>query len=159
MIGDGFTEIITAPPGDRLNLFLSTAQRLGTPVQNIEKDFWVCWTLYALYHRLPTGSPRLLFRGETSLSKAYGLIRRFSEDIDVTVFRDDLGESARRKAERKKQADEGESASDGLHSNQVTVLGRPELDFLRAEARTISGLVRNQKAPLRLSRNISAVNG
>jgi hypothetical protein len=30
----------------------------------------------------------------TSLSKAYGLIQRFSEDIDVTVFRDDLGEGA-----------------------------------------------------------------
>jgi hypothetical protein len=36
--------------------------------------------------------PRLLFKGGTSLSKAFGLISRFSEDIDVTVFRDDLGE-------------------------------------------------------------------
>jgi hypothetical protein len=94
VIGGGFKEIMTAPPGDRLNLFLSTAQRLGTPVQNIEKDFWVCWTLYALYHGVPTGSPRLLFKGGTSLSKAYGLIRRFSEDIDITVFRDDLEQPA-----------------------------------------------------------------
>jgi len=42
---------------------------------------------------LPTAGPRLLFKGGTSLSKAFGLISRFSEDIDVTVFRDDLGES------------------------------------------------------------------
>ena len=35
-----------------------------------------------------------LFKGGTSLSKGFGLIRRFSEDIDVTVFRDDLGEAA-----------------------------------------------------------------
>lgn len=47
-----------------------------------------------LYYRLPTGGPRLLFKGGTSLSKAFGLINRFSEDIDVTVFRDDLGHPA-----------------------------------------------------------------
>jgi hypothetical protein len=60
----------------------------------VEKDFWVCWTLNALYNQRPAGGPRLLFKGGTSLSKAYGLIRRFSEDIDITVFRDDLEEPA-----------------------------------------------------------------
>ena len=40
------------------------------------------------------GDPRLLFKGGTSLSKAYGLIERFSEDVDVTVFRDDLAQPA-----------------------------------------------------------------
>ena len=87
----GFQKIIAADVADRADLFLTTANRLGAPLINIEKDFWVCWTLNALYHRLPAGGPRLLFKGGTSLSKAYGLIDRFSEDIDVTVFRDDLG--------------------------------------------------------------------
>lgn len=87
----GFQTIISASAADRADLFLTTANRLGAPLINIEKDFWVCWTLNALYHRLPAGGPRLLFKGGTSLSKAYGLIDRFSEDIDVTVFRDDLG--------------------------------------------------------------------
>jgi hypothetical protein len=64
---------------------------MGTAVQNVEKDFWVCWTLDALFNGLPAGGPRLLFKGGTSLSKAFGLITRFSEDIDITVFRDDLG--------------------------------------------------------------------
>ena len=41
-----------------------------------------------------TQRPRLLFKGGTSLSKAFGLISRFSEDIDITVFRDDLGQAA-----------------------------------------------------------------
>ncbi|MFG5382765.1 nucleotidyl transferase AbiEii/AbiGii toxin family protein [Yoonia sp. R2-816] len=86
-----YQEIISAAPADRADLFLMTAQRLGAPLINIEKDFWVCWTLNTLYHRLPANGPRLLFKGGTSLSKAYGLINRFSEDIDVTVFRDDLG--------------------------------------------------------------------
>lgn len=36
-------------------------------------------------------APGFCSKGGTSLSKAYGLIDRFSEDIDVTVFRDDLG--------------------------------------------------------------------
>ena len=43
------------------------------------------------YNRLPVGHPRLLFKGGTSLSTAFGLIRRFSEDIDLVVFHDDLG--------------------------------------------------------------------
>lgn len=62
-------------------------------MRNVEKDFWVCWTLNLLYHERPAGEPRLLFKGGTSLSKDYGLIQRFSEDIDVTVFSDDLDEA------------------------------------------------------------------
>ncbi len=89
-----FVTIITASDADRRDLFLSAAARLGTAVQNIEKDFWVCWTLDALFNRLESVGPRLLFKGGTSLSKAFGLIARFSEDIDITVFRDDLGQSA-----------------------------------------------------------------
>ena len=89
-----YRQVIAAPPRDRLDLFLETANRLGAPVGNVEKDFWVCWTLNALYHEQLAGGPRLLFKGGTSLSKAYGLIRRFSEDIDITVFRDDLGQPA-----------------------------------------------------------------
>ena len=57
----------------------------------MEKDFGVCLVLGVLYNRLPKGHPRLLFKGGTSLSKAFGLIARFSEDIDLVVFRDDLG--------------------------------------------------------------------
>ena len=44
-----------------------------------------------LFNRRPEGHPRLLFKGGTSLSKAFGLIERFSEDIDLVVFRDSLG--------------------------------------------------------------------
>lgn len=94
MTANAYRQVIVAAPRDRLDLFLAAANRLGAPVGNIEKDFWVCWTLNALYRRRPAGGPRLLFKGGTSLSKAYGLIRRFSEDIDVTVFRDDLDQGA-----------------------------------------------------------------
>jgi hypothetical protein len=90
----GFLEFLKAAPEDRRDVFLGAARRMGTPAQNIEKDFWVCWTLDALFNGLPEGHPRLLFKGGTSLSKAYSLISRFSEDIDVTVFRDDIGHAA-----------------------------------------------------------------
>lgn len=85
-----YDEILRADAPTRSGLFTATAQRIGTTPQNVEKDFWVCWTLDALFNGLGEG-PRLLFKGGTSLSKAFGLIERFSEDIDVTVFRDDLG--------------------------------------------------------------------
>ncbi len=89
-----FREVIAAADDARRDLFLTTAGRLGTAVQNVEKDFWVCWTLDALFNGRPAGAPRLLFKGGTSLSKSFGLIDRFSEDIDITVFRNDLGEAA-----------------------------------------------------------------
>lgn len=91
-MNEAFDQIFAADDDTRAGLFTTTAQRLRTTPQNAEKDFWVCWTLDALFNGLPKG-PRLLFKGGTSLSKGFGLIRRFSEDIDVTVFRDDLGEA------------------------------------------------------------------
>lgn len=93
-MNEAFQAVITAGDDERRDLFLTAARRLSTAVQNVEKDFWVCWTLDALFNGLPAGGPRLLFKGGTSLSKAFGLISRFSEDIDVTVFRGDLGEGA-----------------------------------------------------------------
>jgi hypothetical protein len=93
-MNDNFLEIISAASGERKDLFLAAATRLGTTEQNVEKDFWICWVLDALFHGLPPHGPRLLFKGGTSLSKAFGLISRFSEDIDITVFRADLGQAA-----------------------------------------------------------------
>lgn len=87
-----FLRVIAATPDDRRGLFLATANRLGTPLQNVEKDFWVTWMLDLLFNGRKDDEPRLLFKGGTSLSKAYGLISRFSEDIDITVFREDIGQ-------------------------------------------------------------------
>ena len=87
-----FLKVISASEQDRQGLFLTTATRLGTPIQNVEKDFWVTWTLDLLFNGRQENEPRLLFKGGTSLSKAYGLISRFSEDIDITVFREDIGQ-------------------------------------------------------------------
>jgi hypothetical protein len=86
--------VIEAGDDERRALFLEASGRMGAAVQYIEKDFWVCWTLDALFNGLPRGGPRLLFKGGTSLSKVFDLIPRFSEDIDATVFREDLAVGA-----------------------------------------------------------------
>ena len=90
----GFATVLAASADDRRALCTTVGNRLGTVPQNIEKDFWVCWTLDALFNDLEAGGPRLLFKGGTSLSKGYGLISRFSEDIDIAVFREDIGQAA-----------------------------------------------------------------
>ena len=55
----------------------------------LEKDFWVCWVLERLFS-LPEIAPHLLFKGGTTLSKVYGVIDRFSEDVDISVSREFL---------------------------------------------------------------------
>ena len=86
-----FKQFLDLSKQDRIDVFEATAEELNTLPTYIEKDFWVCLVLDLLYNELPNDSPRLLFKGGTSLSKVYKLIERFSEDVDFTVFRDDLG--------------------------------------------------------------------
>ena len=87
----GFESFLSLPEQDRRDVFEAAASRLDTLPGYVEKDFWVCLVLDALFNRRPKGHPRLLFKGGTSLSKAFGLINRFSEDIDLVVSRDGLG--------------------------------------------------------------------
>ncbi len=61
MTAAAYRQIGTAAPPDRLDLFLAAANRLGAPVNHVEKDFWVCWTLDALCRERSVGGPRLLF--------------------------------------------------------------------------------------------------
>ena len=69
---------------DRRDLFRNTAAKVGVSDSIAEKDFWVCYTLDYLFHRTPWADA-LSFKGGTSLSKAYHLIHRFSEDIDLIM--------------------------------------------------------------------------
>ena len=69
---------------DRKALFHNTAAKMGMTDAIIEKDFWVCYMLDYLFHRC-AWRDNIAFKGGTSLSKAYGLIERFSEDIDLIL--------------------------------------------------------------------------
>lgn len=76
--------IAKIPSKDREALFRNTAAKMGMNEAIIEKDFWVCYMLDYLFHRC-AWKHNLAFKGGTSLSKAYGLIERFSEDIDLIL--------------------------------------------------------------------------
>ena len=90
-MNSAFKEFLQLPVQDRRDVFDAAAEQRKTLSTYIEKDFWVCLVLDILYNGLPSGHPRLLFKGGTSLSKAYQLIERMSEDVDLVVFRNDLG--------------------------------------------------------------------
>ena len=77
-------KIARLPARDRMDLFMEAASRKGILPAVIEKDFWVCFILEKLFSPGPL-SGQLLFKGGTSLSKVYGLIDRFSEDIDLVL--------------------------------------------------------------------------
>lgn len=77
-------KIATLAARDRNALFRNTAAKTGMPEAIIEKDFWVCWMLDYLFHRCKW-KDNLSFKGGTSISKAYNLIFRFSEDIDLIL--------------------------------------------------------------------------
>jgi hypothetical protein len=87
---------------DEMRLYFEQAQSLiGLPPASIEKDFWVCWTLWKLFN-LPEWGKHLVFKGGTSLSKCWGLIARFSEDIDIVINRDCLGFEGEKSPEKAK---------------------------------------------------------
>ncbi len=77
-------KVAHASAQDRSDLFSATAAKMNITPAAAEKDFWIVWSLQQLFS-LPNWAERLRFKGGTSLSKAYGLIERFSEDIDLIL--------------------------------------------------------------------------
>lgn len=71
-------------PRKRSEVFTEAAARMRTTPAVVEKDFWVSWVLSRLFADGQLAQ-WLMFKGGTSLSKAYGLIERFSEDIDLIL--------------------------------------------------------------------------
>lgn len=73
----------------RLEILNQVNSQTGLPTNAIEKDWWVTITLKAIFSS--KFAQHLIFKGGTSLSKAYNLIERFSEDIDLSIDRTILG--------------------------------------------------------------------
>ena len=78
------------PEEERRAYFETAAGTLGLAPELVEKDFWVCWILKRLFALNDIGA-HLTFKGGTSLAKVYKTIRRFSEDVDVSIERSYLG--------------------------------------------------------------------
>jgi len=78
------------PTPERFAVFEEAGERMDIGQHIIEKDFWVCWLLRLIFADPELGD-HLVFKGGTSLSKVFGIIQRFSEDIDLSVDPDWLG--------------------------------------------------------------------
>ena len=77
-------KLIEESAEERKTLFIRCSQLKNIPLNMIEKDFWVCWSLSRIFGNRHLN--RILrFKGGTSLSKVFHLIERFSEDIDLIL--------------------------------------------------------------------------
>src|SRR6478736_4384302 len=71
-------------PAEERRLYIEQAAiRRNVSSVILEKDFWVCWLLGILFES--EFAKHLVFKGGTSLSKVFGVIDRFSEDIDLSL--------------------------------------------------------------------------
>lgn len=80
---------IEVPDETKKNAYNQIAEKIGMSPFAVEKDWWVTKTLLAVFDL--EVAKHLVFKGGTSLSKAWGLIHRFSEDIDLAIDRSYLG--------------------------------------------------------------------
>ena len=106
-------DFLALPAEDRREALAVAAGASGRPSYLLEKDIWVVWAIQQIFAG-PLGD-HLVFKGGTSLSKGYGIIRRFSEDVDLTydirkIIPDLVGDSAaalpKSRSQAKKWSDE-----------------------------------------------------
>jgi hypothetical protein len=69
----------------------AAAEQLGISSTGVEKDYWVTQVLRALGHEF---AGDFVFKGGTSLSKGYGILERFSDDLDILIMRGDRSKGA-----------------------------------------------------------------
>lgn len=145
-------KFLKLPPNER-RLYIQQAaiQRNVSPVI-MEKDFFVCWLLGLLFKSEFANS--LVFKGGTSLSKVYGAINRFSEDIDLSLSPTFLGlpESAKTRSQANKWWKKAEAACEiavqaqimpMLKASTLELLGKKEqmgFEFFR-DSRTNSPVI------------------
>lgn len=79
----------TLPKNEKINILQKAGSTIGLLAFAVEKDWWVMQTLTTIFE-MEIGK-HLVFKGGTSLSKAWNLIDRFSEDIDLAIDRQFFG--------------------------------------------------------------------
>ncbi len=80
---------LNLPVETQKELFIQISVNTGLPPVAVEKDAWVTLALRMLF--TSKLKEHLVFKGGTSLSKCYNLIKRLSEDIDIAIDRKFLG--------------------------------------------------------------------
>ena len=123
--------ILGLTPSQRRELFEAAERVITLRAAMIEKDFWVYWTLGQLFS-LPDAREHFIFKGGTSLSKVWGAIHRFSEDIDISLSREWLGFSGERDPEGAASGNKRRQLLDDLSKACAVRLRDDVLPALRA---------------------------
>ena len=69
---------------EKIILFTETATQKEMMPFAVEKDWWVVRTLEIIFKT--SAAEHLVFKGGTSLSKSWDLIRQFSRNIDLVII-------------------------------------------------------------------------
>lgn len=120
---------------DQRLIIEQTAIRLSLPKQAVEKDLWVTAMLQIMFS-LPCAR-NLVFKGGTSLSKVWGLINRFSEDIDLAIDRSQFnleGDLTKKGVKKLRKASSVFVREDLCHQLHDAVRQTPLSDFCQIEA-------------------------
>ena len=98
-------DFYTTKKTEKVAIFEAITSTMGMTPFAVEKDWWVSRTLEIIFQM--DIAKHLVFKGGTSLSKAWKLINRFSEDIDLAIdkeyfgFTGELGKNQRDKLRKK----------------------------------------------------------
>ena len=107
---------------EQLTILANVAEDKGIVDNAVEKDYWVSMVLRAIFS-LPYAAA-FVFKGGTSLSKGWGLIERFSEDIDLAIDPQYLGfKNIETKSQRTKLRKDSKKFIDGSFALDVDSLG------------------------------------
>lgn len=105
-----------------------TAKEMNLAPIYIEKDYWVTFALHAIFH--DEIGKESVFKGGTALSKCYGIIERFSEDIDLVVLKKDIETSNQLKSKLKKITN--------IVGNSLTEVDEPTITNKRGMIRKVA---------------------
>lgn len=109
------SERLIGDPDGIATLAAQVAAQIGIPAVHVEKDFWVTEVLRGVTASANEQGVPIIFKGGTSLSKAFGIISRFSEDVDILVLLSDE-DSSGAKDRTLKALVKGAEAATGLES-------------------------------------------
>lgn len=143
--------IVKLSPDQRSELFRETAARKGVTNAIAEKDFWVTWVLSKIFSD-PHLSTLMIFKGGTSLSKAFHLIDRFSEDIDLildwrTVIDTDPRESKTKTAQDKLNKEINAKAADYIKNELLPLITLALAPYCTCIPDEKDGLIINVRYP------------
>lgn len=124
-------EFAKLPIAERAPYFVEAANRRQLTPLIVEKDFWVCFSLRVLFSTTELAD-KFVFKGGTSLSKVFGSIKRFSEDVDLSVDPDWLGFAGDNRPEAAKSRSQFEKRWKELNAACATAVDqkvRPALEY------------------------------